>query len=168
MPHRELLQAVWGPDYGDEAEYLRVFINQLRKKLEPDPAHPKYILTEPWVGYRFARPHKTILTTSLRLPYGSTAILDTGWCHGNIAQKTVAGAAASGREETEIVIPDTHPAVTAQGAGNGRRAGAGLDARITLICVASFPGPRPWCARPRFRSNSPAAWRSMPLRCTFV
>lgn len=51
--HRELLQAVWGPDYGDELEYLRVFINQLRKKVEPDPAKPRYLLTEPWVGYRF-------------------------------------------------------------------------------------------------------------------
>ncbi len=52
VPHRKLLQAVWGPDYGDEVEYLRVFINQLRKKIEPDPSHPAYILTEPWVGYR--------------------------------------------------------------------------------------------------------------------
>lgn len=54
VPHRELLQAVWGPDYGDETDYLRVFINHLRKKIEPNPAEPKYILTEPWVGYRFA------------------------------------------------------------------------------------------------------------------
>jgi two-component system KDP operon response regulator KdpE len=52
VPHRRLLQAVWGPDYGDEVEYLRVFINQLRKKIEADPSHPVYILTEPWVGYR--------------------------------------------------------------------------------------------------------------------
>jgi len=51
--HRRLLQAVWGPDYGEETEYLRVFINQLRKKIEPDPHHPRYIHTEPWVGYRF-------------------------------------------------------------------------------------------------------------------
>jgi two-component system KDP operon response regulator KdpE len=54
VSHRRLLQAVWGPDYGNEVEYLRVFINQLRKKIEPDPAHPKYILTEPSSGYRFA------------------------------------------------------------------------------------------------------------------
>jgi two-component system, OmpR family, KDP operon response regulator KdpE len=53
LPHRRLLQAVWGPDYGDETEYLRVFINQLRKKIEPDPGHPRYIHTEPWIGYRF-------------------------------------------------------------------------------------------------------------------
>jgi two-component system KDP operon response regulator KdpE len=53
VSHRELLQAVWGPDYGDESEYLRVFINQVRKKIEANPAKPKYILTEPWVGYRF-------------------------------------------------------------------------------------------------------------------
>ena len=54
VTHRELLQAVWGPDYGDEPEYLRVFVNQLRKKIEANPAKPKYIVTEPWVGYRFA------------------------------------------------------------------------------------------------------------------
>jgi len=54
--HRKLLQTVWGPDYGDEVEYLRVVVNQLRKKLEPVPAKPKYLLTEPWVGYRFAIP----------------------------------------------------------------------------------------------------------------
>jgi two-component system, OmpR family, KDP operon response regulator KdpE len=55
IPHAKLLQAVWGPDYGDQVEYLRVFINQLRKKIEVDPAEPRYLLTEPWVGYRFAR-----------------------------------------------------------------------------------------------------------------
>jgi two-component system, OmpR family, KDP operon response regulator KdpE len=53
VPHRELLQAVWGPDYGEENDYLRVFINHLRKKIEPNPARPQYIHTEPWVGYRF-------------------------------------------------------------------------------------------------------------------
>lgn len=56
IAHRELLQAVWGPDYGDEVEYLRVFVNQLRKKIEPQPAKPRYLLTEPWVGYRFRLP----------------------------------------------------------------------------------------------------------------
>ena len=54
LPHNQILQAVWGPDYGNEVEYLRVFVNQLRKKIEPDPAQPRYILTEPWLGYRFA------------------------------------------------------------------------------------------------------------------
>jgi two-component system KDP operon response regulator KdpE len=56
--HRRLLQAVWGPDYGEETEYLRVFINQLRKKIEPDPRNPRYIHTEPWIGYRFERPQE--------------------------------------------------------------------------------------------------------------
>lgn len=56
IAHTRLLQAVWGPDYGDQVEYLRVFINQLRKKIEPDPGHPRYLLTEPWVGYRFEPP----------------------------------------------------------------------------------------------------------------
>lgn len=56
ISHRRLLQAVWGPDYGEETELLRVVINQLRKKIERDPANPKYLLTEPWVGYRFVLP----------------------------------------------------------------------------------------------------------------
>lgn len=57
IPHAKLLQAVWGPDYGHQVEYLRVFVNQLRKKIEPDPSNPRYLLTEPWVGYRFALPN---------------------------------------------------------------------------------------------------------------
>ncbi len=56
IPHRRLLQAVWGPDYGNEVVYLRVFINQLRKKIEPEPAKPRYILTEPCIGYQFHIP----------------------------------------------------------------------------------------------------------------
>ena len=53
VSHRELLQAVWGPDYGDQVDYLRAFIKSLRKKIELNPDQPKYITTEPWVGYRF-------------------------------------------------------------------------------------------------------------------
>lgn len=56
IPHAKILQTVWGPDYGNEVEYLHVVINQLRKKIEPDPAKPRYILTEPWFGYRFELP----------------------------------------------------------------------------------------------------------------
>ncbi len=56
VSHRRLLQSVWGPEYGEETENLRVVINQLRKKIEKDSAQPKYILTEPWVGYRFQAP----------------------------------------------------------------------------------------------------------------
>jgi two-component system, OmpR family, KDP operon response regulator KdpE len=56
IAHRELLQAVWGPDYGDELEYLRVFINRLRKKLEPDPSKPQFLVTDAWAGYRFHLP----------------------------------------------------------------------------------------------------------------
>jgi two-component system KDP operon response regulator KdpE len=56
VSHRELLQAVWGPDYGDQVDYLRVFVNQLRKKIEQTPSAPVYILTEPWVGYRLRVP----------------------------------------------------------------------------------------------------------------
>lgn len=53
LTHHKLLGAVWGGNYTEQTEYLRVFIGQLRKKLESDPANPKYILTEPWIGYRF-------------------------------------------------------------------------------------------------------------------
>ena len=56
IAHREILQAVWGPDYGDELEYLRVFINRLRKKIEPDPSKPQFLLTDAWAGYRFHLP----------------------------------------------------------------------------------------------------------------
>ncbi len=56
VSHRRLLQSVWGPEYGEETENLRVVINQMRKKIEKDPSQPRYILTEPWVGYRFQMP----------------------------------------------------------------------------------------------------------------
>lgn len=59
LSHRELLQAVWGPDYGDQVDYLRVFVNQLRKKIEANPSTPTYLLTEPWVGYRLHLPAET-------------------------------------------------------------------------------------------------------------
>jgi two-component system, OmpR family, KDP operon response regulator KdpE len=53
LTHRAILNAVWGANSMEQNEYLRVFVGQLRKKLEPDASSPKYILTEPWVGYRF-------------------------------------------------------------------------------------------------------------------
>jgi two-component system, OmpR family, KDP operon response regulator KdpE len=53
VTHRALLAAVWGPNSTEQPEYLRVFVGQLRKKIEPDSSSPKYLLTEPWVGYRF-------------------------------------------------------------------------------------------------------------------
>jgi two-component system, OmpR family, KDP operon response regulator KdpE len=56
VTHKQLLQEVWGPDYGGEQEYLRVFVNRLRKKIEAIPSSPKYLLTEPWVGYRLELP----------------------------------------------------------------------------------------------------------------
>jgi two-component system, OmpR family, KDP operon response regulator KdpE len=56
LTHKKILQTVWGPDHGEETEILRVVINQLRKKIEKDPARPRYVLTEPWLGYRFQFP----------------------------------------------------------------------------------------------------------------
>jgi two-component system, OmpR family, KDP operon response regulator KdpE len=54
LTHRTILKAIWGPNALDQPEYLRVLIGALRKKIEPNPSSPKYILTEPWIGYRFA------------------------------------------------------------------------------------------------------------------
>jgi len=54
LTHRVILKAIWGPHAADQPEHLRVLVGSLRKKIEPNPASPKYILTEPWVGYRFA------------------------------------------------------------------------------------------------------------------
>ena len=53
LTHHNLLGAVWGGNYTEQGEYLRVFVGQIRKKIEPNPSTPRYILTEPWVGYRF-------------------------------------------------------------------------------------------------------------------
>jgi len=53
LSHRELLSNVWGAEYRDETEYLRVYIGRLRRKLEADPANPRHLVTEPGVGYRF-------------------------------------------------------------------------------------------------------------------
>ncbi len=54
--HARLLRSIWGPDYGNELEYLRSYVRMLRRKIEDDPSNPEYILTEPWVGYRFRDP----------------------------------------------------------------------------------------------------------------
>ena len=56
VTHSKLLRTVWGPEYGTELDYLRSYVRALRKKIENDPARPAYILTEPWVGYRFCDP----------------------------------------------------------------------------------------------------------------
>src|ERR1700750_2409436 len=53
LTHRTLLTSIWGGESAEQTEYLRVFVGQLRKKVEPDTAAPRYILTEPWIGYRF-------------------------------------------------------------------------------------------------------------------
>jgi two-component system, OmpR family, KDP operon response regulator KdpE len=60
VTHRKILQIVWGPEYGEETEPVRVVIKQLRRKIEKHPAHPRYILTEPWVGYKFQLPTDTL------------------------------------------------------------------------------------------------------------
>jgi two-component system, OmpR family, KDP operon response regulator KdpE len=56
LSHVKLLRTIWGPEYGEELEYLRAYVRALRKKIEDEPARPKYILTDPWVGYRFHNP----------------------------------------------------------------------------------------------------------------
>jgi two-component system KDP operon response regulator KdpE len=54
LTHRVILKAVWGPNAVEQPEHLWTLVAQLRKKIEPDPAHPRYLISEPWVGYRFA------------------------------------------------------------------------------------------------------------------
>jgi len=56
MTHRTILREVWGAAYDDESHYLHVYVSQLRRKLEPDPARPRYLLTEPGAGYRLVNP----------------------------------------------------------------------------------------------------------------
>jgi two-component system, OmpR family, KDP operon response regulator KdpE len=56
VTHAKLLRSVWGPEYGTELDYLRSFVKTLRQKIEEEPAKPKYIVTEPWLGYRFCNP----------------------------------------------------------------------------------------------------------------
>jgi two-component system KDP operon response regulator KdpE len=56
LTHRMLLREVWGPAYQVEAHYLHVYVSHLRAKIEPDPAHPRYVLTEPGAGYRLVDP----------------------------------------------------------------------------------------------------------------
>ena len=68
VTHQRLLQTVWGPDHSGETESLRVVISQIRKKIEKDPTHPIYILTEPWMGYRFQSPDMPSRKNSRRKP----------------------------------------------------------------------------------------------------
>ena len=56
ITHARILRTIWGPEYGDEPDHLRSYAKTLRKKIEDDPAHPRHLLTEPWVGYRFRDP----------------------------------------------------------------------------------------------------------------
>jgi two-component system, OmpR family, KDP operon response regulator KdpE len=58
LTHRAILREVWGPAYGSESNYLHVYVSQLRRKLEPDPAKPRYLLTEPGAGYRLVAPRR--------------------------------------------------------------------------------------------------------------
>jgi two-component system KDP operon response regulator KdpE len=60
IPHARLLKSVWGPEYGRELEYLRTFVRLLRKKIEDDPSNPQYLLTDPYIGYRFSEPQAVI------------------------------------------------------------------------------------------------------------
>jgi two-component system KDP operon response regulator KdpE len=62
IEHSRLLQAIWGEEYGSELEYLRSYVRLLRKKIETNPARPEYLLTEPWVGYRFRDPSNVAIS----------------------------------------------------------------------------------------------------------
>jgi two-component system KDP operon response regulator KdpE len=68
VTHAKLLRAVWGPEYGNEPDYLRSYVKTLRKKIEDDPGRPEYILTEPWVGYRFRDPSDPDSSSAVSAP----------------------------------------------------------------------------------------------------
>src|SRR5262249_19727118 len=59
VPQKQLLREVWGPEYGDETHYLRVFMVQLPRQLDPEPSRPRYLITEPGMGYRFELPDES-------------------------------------------------------------------------------------------------------------
>jgi two-component system, OmpR family, KDP operon response regulator KdpE len=65
VTHAKILRTIWGPEYADEPDYLRSYVKTLRKKIEDDPARPQYILTEPWVGYRFRDPNDPEIALSV-------------------------------------------------------------------------------------------------------
>ena len=75
VAHSTLLQAVWGPEYGNELEYLRTFISTLRRKIEDDPAQPRYLITEPWLGYRFRDPSSQV---ALSAPVSLERLVNAG------------------------------------------------------------------------------------------
>ena len=64
VTHAKLLRAIWGPEYSSELDYLRSYVRTLRKKIEDDAGRPKYILTEPWLGYRFCDPSEPQLSAA--------------------------------------------------------------------------------------------------------
>ena len=65
LTHRMILREVWGPAYQTESHYLHVYVSHLRRKIEPEPTRPRYILTEPGAGYRFVDPARRFLSHSL-------------------------------------------------------------------------------------------------------
>ncbi len=71
LTHKQLLKLVWGRPYDDQPHYLHVFMNQLRRKIEPDPARPRHLLTEPGVGYRLSAEWPLEARTELMLSRGS-------------------------------------------------------------------------------------------------
>jgi two-component system KDP operon response regulator KdpE len=74
IEHGKLLRTIWGPEYGAELEYLRTYIKRLRKKIENDAMHPEYLLTVPWMGYRFCSPEER--TASLRAETAGIAAIE--------------------------------------------------------------------------------------------
>ena len=65
VTHRTLLQQAWGPEYGNEGDYVRTYVTRLRKKLEPEPQRPRHIMTERGMGYRLAKPNGAVTITSM-------------------------------------------------------------------------------------------------------
>ncbi len=106
LTHRSLLRSVWGPEYGEEADYLRVYVRQLRVKVEEKPSHPCYIMTEPGVGYVFQA--QTHAIQQAGMPSGDTLPGEQvignapgGRAPSNSSLKNVSSLVPSSLSETE-------------------------------------------------------------------
>ena len=102
VSQRQLLQEVWGPSYETETNYLRVYLAQLRRKLEPDPSHPRHLITEPGMGYRFVAGSPTRLGTLA----GVKKVVVLG-STGSIGEQALEVIQAAG-EELELVGISAH------------------------------------------------------------
>jgi K+-sensing histidine kinase KdpD len=132
VTHVKLLRSVWGPEYGNELEYLRTYIRILRKKIEDDPAKPRYILTEPWAGYRFRNP------SDPRAGNTSESMDSLNWLSSGIVHD-LRNPVATIYAGTEMLMnADTAPTEVKRLAANLYRAAGRMRDLLADVCCATF------------------------------